>query len=198
MAEPVPGLVPGTRRPAAGAALGKTLLLDRDGVVNVDHGYVHTPAQTQWVPGIFALCEAAQAAGHGLLVVTNQAGIARGHYDEAQFAAYTEWLHAQFAQRGLQIAATYYCPHHPLAGQGRYRLACACRKPGPGMLLAAARDYGVDLAASTLIGDKATDMLAGQAAGVGRLLLVGDDIGAAVPSSAHQPVADLQAALRLF
>jgi len=194
--KPGPGLVPGARHPDTGVVLGKTLLLDRDGVVNVDLGYVHTPMQTQWVPGIFELCELAQAKGYALVVVTNQAGIARGKYDEMEFVAYTGWMHAQFAQRGLQIAATYYCPHHPLAGQGRYRVACACRKPGPGMLMAAARDYGVDLAVSTLVGDKATDMLAGQAVGVGRLLLIGDDIGEQVPPPKHLALPDLQAAMR--
>lgn len=152
--------------------VGPALLLDRDGVINVNHGYVHSPDQTDWVPGIFEFCRAAVAAGYRPIVVTNQAGIARGLYDEAQFARYSSWVHEEFAVRGVEILATYYCPHHPDAGLGTYLIQCNCRKPAPGMLLAAAHDLGVDLARSIMIGDKVSDMQAGDAAGVGALLLL--------------------------
>ncbi|MHB1271836.1 MAG: D-glycero-alpha-D-manno-heptose-1,7-bisphosphate 7-phosphatase [Rhodanobacter sp.] len=158
--------------PTAGAR--KVLFLDRDGIINVDHGYVHTAGQTQWVPGIFELCGVARDAGYALIVVTNQAGIARGYYTEAQFVAYTRWVHEQFALRGVPLLATYYCPHHPEAGTGVYRVACDCRKPGPGMLLAAAKDFDLRLGECVLIGDMPSDLQAAVAAGIGTARLLGD------------------------
>lgn len=150
----------------------RALFLDRDGVINANHGYVHTPERTDWVPGIFELVAAAHAKGYLPIVVTNQAGIGRGYYSEAQFLDYTAWQHREFAQRGARLLATYWCPHHPEAGQGDYKVVCGCRKPQPGMLLAAARDFALDLGASVLIGDSDSDLQAAHAAGVGTLRLL--------------------------
>lgn len=152
----------------------KALFLDRDGVINADHGYVHTPERTDWVPGIFDL--AARAWNHGFLVivVTNQAGIARGYYDELQFYRYTQWVHEQFAARGAPLLATYHCPHHPDAGLGELKIACSCRKPQPGMLLQAAQDWDICLASSLLVGDKESDIEAARLAGVGQAFRVED------------------------
>ncbi|WP_144811187.1 D-glycero-alpha-D-manno-heptose-1,7-bisphosphate 7-phosphatase [Aerolutibacter ruishenii] len=150
----------------------KALFLDRDGVINLDHGYVHTPAGTDWVPGIFELVRSAMAAGYIPVVVTNQAGIARGLYDEAAFVAYTHWVHEEFAARGACIAATFFCPHHPEAGRGDYLRQCLCRKPKPGMILAAIESMGIDPVRSVLVGDKSSDIEAARAAGVGRSILV--------------------------
>jgi D-glycero-D-manno-heptose 1,7-bisphosphate phosphatase len=152
----------------ANAPLRKALFLDRDGVINVDTGYVHTPEATQWVRGIFDLCTAAVELGYVLVVVTNQAGIARGYYDEAAFRAYSDWQRARFAERGLRIEAIYHCPHHPIDG-------CDCRKPQPGMLLQAARELGLDLAASAMIGDRPWDIEAARRAGVGHAFQLGTD-----------------------
>lgn len=151
----------------------RALFLDRDGVVNVDHGYVYRPDQTEWVPGIFELGRVATELGYVLVVITNQAGIARGYYGEAEFAAYTYWLHEQFKARGLDILATYHCPHHPSEGLGELRRDCECRKPKPGMILQAQRELDLDLAASALLGDKDSDLEAGLAAGVGHCLKLG-------------------------
>lgn len=163
---------------AAATMPRKALLLDRDGVINLNHGYVHTPERTEWVPGIFELV--AQAHQHQMLVVvvTNQAGIGRGFYSENEFLAYTAWMHAQFAQRGTPLLATFWCPHHPDAGSGKYKIDCTCRKPGPGMLKAAAERFGLDMQASWMIGDQPTDMAAAASAGVGhrRLLEHADDL----------------------
>ncbi|WP_199913904.1 MULTISPECIES: HAD family hydrolase [Stenotrophomonas] len=163
----------------------RALLLDRDGVINVNFGYVHTPETTEWVEGIDALCVAAQSAGFGLVVVTNQAGIGRGLYTESQFADYTAWMLRQLSARGIDILRVYYCPHHPTAGQGIYRAQCACRKPAPGMILAAARDLGIDLAGSVMMGDKASDMQAALAAGVGRCIQIDDPLDARLPGVAY-------------
>lgn len=153
--------------------LRRALFLDRDGVINVDHGYVHRPQDTEFLGGIFALCRQAIAAGLLPIVVTNQAGIARGLYDEPQFLDYTRWVHDEFASRGAPLVATYYCPHHVDAALDKYRLDCECRKPRPGMLLRAQSDLGIDLPRSLLIGDKHSDLGAGRAAGVGHLLKIG-------------------------
>lgn len=169
--------------PAAEALLGRmgvprqALFLDRDGVINVDHGYVCTARRTDWVPGIFTLCRDALAAGYLPIVVTNQAGIARGRYDVDMFLEFTCWIHAEFARRDAMLLATYYCPHHPDAGLASYRRACDCRKPMPGMFLRAAADLGIDLGGSLIVGDKASDLQAAAAAGVRRgIRFTGDEL----------------------
>ncbi|WP_188793392.1 D-glycero-beta-D-manno-heptose 1,7-bisphosphate 7-phosphatase [Dyella nitratireducens] len=153
---------------------GKALFLDRDGVINVNHGYVYTPEQTDWVDGIFDLCHIAQDAGYSLVVVTNQAGIARGYYSEAAYLTYTQWMHRQFAERGIHLLATYYCPHHPEAGHNGWLLNCDCRKPHPGMILAAAKRFSLNLATSVMVGDSVSDQEAAEAAGVGTYAMVDD------------------------
>lgn len=145
----------------------KALLLDRDGVINLNHGYVHSPEQTDWLPGIFELVAQAHQQKMLVVVVTNQAGIGRGFYSEDEFLAYSAWMHVQFAQRGTPLLATYWCPHHPDAGSGNYKIDCGCRKPNPGMLQAAADRFELELQASWMIGDKPSDMAAATAAGVG-------------------------------
>jgi D-glycero-D-manno-heptose 1,7-bisphosphate phosphatase len=137
------------------------LFLDRDGVINVDYDYVHTIEQFHFIDGIFELCRRAQEQGYKIVVVTNQSGIARGRYDDAQFMRLSTWMVEQFAAEGVTIDGIYYCPHHPkISG------ACACRKPEPGMLLDAANALDLDLARSLLLGDKERDIEAAIRAGV--------------------------------
>ena len=150
------------------------LFLDRDGVINVERNYVHRIDDFEFVPGIFELCSSAVALGYLPVVVTNQAGIGRGYYTEADFQALTAWMCAQFRSRGVDIAGVYHCPYHPSAGVGAYRRESFDRKPNPGMLLRAAMDLRLDLARSAFVGDKASDMAAGRAAGVGHLLWLVD------------------------
>jgi D-glycero-D-manno-heptose 1,7-bisphosphate phosphatase len=153
--------------PAASPAGRPALFLDRDGVINVNHGYVHKAEDTQFIPGIFALVARAHAAGRAVVVVTNQAGIGRGYYTEAQFDAYTAWMQAEFAARGAPIERVYFCPDHPEHGIGRYRRETQMRKPGPGMLLQAAAELQLDLGRSMLVGDAESDIQAGRSAGLG-------------------------------
>lgn len=164
---------------AAASAPRRALFLDRDGVINVNHGYVHSAEATDWVPGIFAACAEAREQGFLLVVITNQAGIARGYYDEATFLAYTRWMHAEFARREVPLLATYYCPHHPKHAPPDVSEACACRKPQPGMLLAASEAFQLDLAASVMLGDKPSDEAAARAAGVGRFIRVEGQVDSA-------------------
>lgn len=151
----------------------RALFLDRDGVINEDLGYVHRPEDTGWIPGVFDLCRDASAAGLLLVVVTNQAGIARGYYTESDFLEYTSWMHGEFALRGVPLLATFYCPHHPDAGLGPLRVACECRKPNPGMILDAAQEFGLAPRESVLVGNSESDMMAGRAAGIGLRVLLG-------------------------
>lgn len=153
----------------------RALFLDRDGVINVDHGYVCSPAQTEFVDGIFDLVAAANHNGFVVVVATNQAGIARGYYGEADFLGYMDWMRSEFNRHHATLDALYYCPHHPNAGIGAYRRECACRKPAPGMLLDARRDLALELGASILIGDQPSDLAAGRAAGVGVNLKLGSE-----------------------
>ncbi|HUH95184.1 MAG TPA: HAD family hydrolase [Casimicrobiaceae bacterium] len=145
----------------------RALFLDRDGVINVDKGYVGRVADFEFLPGIFELCLKAQALGFIPIVATNQAGIGRGLYSEEDFRALTDWMLAEFRARGVSIGRVYHCPDHPTAGIGRYRRESADRKPNPGMLLRARDDFGLDLYRSVMIGDKDSDIDAGRAAGIG-------------------------------
>jgi D-glycero-D-manno-heptose 1,7-bisphosphate phosphatase len=146
------------------------LFLDRDGVINVDLGYVHRPEEFEFVDGVFELVAAANGAGYLVVVVTNQAGIGRGYYSEAQFQELTDWMKTKFRECGGIIDAVYFCPYHPEHGIGAYRRESEFRKPAPGMLLKAQRELDIDMDKSVFIGDKPSDMAAGRAAGVRTLL----------------------------
>ncbi|WP_149539136.1 D-glycero-alpha-D-manno-heptose-1,7-bisphosphate 7-phosphatase [Siccirubricoccus phaeus] len=151
------------------------LFLDRDGVVNADRGYVHRIEQVEFLPGIFALARAARARDMPIVIVTNQSGIGRGLYSEADFAALMQWMAARFATEGAPLTGVEHCPDHPVHGLGSYRRENDRRKPGPGMLRDAAARHGLALGRSVMVGDHATDMLAGQRAGLPFLVLVGGD-----------------------
>lgn len=153
----------------------KALFLDRDGVINVDYGYVCSAERTVFIDGIFDLCRAAESRGFIIVIVTNQAGIARGYYSEEEFYAYMAWMSAEFAKCGVSLSRVYHCPHHPSEGVGQYRVDCDCRKPMPGMILRAVADEAIDLTASAFIGDKMSDMEAGRLAGVEHLWLYGQN-----------------------
>jgi D-glycero-D-manno-heptose 1,7-bisphosphate phosphatase len=148
------------------------LFLDRDGVINVDYGYVHRREDFQFHDGIFELCRAAQALHYRLVVVTNQAGIARGYYTEAVFIDLTHWMIRQFAERAIDISRVYFCPCHPVHGLNGYKNDCADRKPRPGMLLRAGADLDLDLSLSILVGDSLSDIDAARAAGIGVKILL--------------------------
>jgi D-glycero-D-manno-heptose 1,7-bisphosphate phosphatase len=137
-----------------------TLFLDRDGVINEDHGYVHSKENFHFRPGIFELVLAARAKGYLCVVVTNQAGIGRGLYTTKQFKTLSTWMCEQFQNRGAFIDAIYYSPFHPTKARGRYLLKESTRKPGAGMFLEAADELNIDLSKSIMVGDKVSDVKA--------------------------------------
>ncbi|WP_175966658.1 D-glycero-alpha-D-manno-heptose-1,7-bisphosphate 7-phosphatase [Burkholderia sp. BCC0322] len=150
----------------------RALFLDRDGVINRDDGYVFEIEKFVFLEGVFELARAAKALGYLGVVVTNQAGIGRGYYSEADFCRLSDWMKGVFATEGAPIDRVYFCPTHPEHGVGRYKVESEFRKPNPGMILAAQRDFDLDLGASLLVGDKESDIQAGLTAGVGTTLLV--------------------------
>jgi D,D-heptose 1,7-bisphosphate phosphatase len=153
----------------------KAAFLDRDGVINLDTGYVHRWEEFVFAPGAIAAMRDLQTAGFVLIVVTNQAGIARGYYSAQQFETLTAQMLGHLEREGVRVTAVYHCPHHPAGIVPALSIECECRKPAPGMLLAAAREHGLSLAQSILIGDKPSDIGAAQAAGVGRAYMVESD-----------------------
>lgn len=150
------------------------LFLDRDGVVNRDDDFVHRAEDFAFQPGIFELVRRANGLGHAVVVITNQSGIARGLYGEDDYLALDAWMRECFASALAPIAASYFCPYHPQAVVPRYRHPDhPWRKPRPGMLLQARADLDLDLSRSAIIGDRWSDVLAGAAAGVPHLALLG-------------------------
>ena len=152
--------------------MSKALFLDRDGIINVDHGYVHKIEDFEFVDGIFELCQSAVKKGYQIFVITNQAGIARGFYDIAMFEKLTQWMVAAFAGHGVAVTKVYYCPHHPSKGVNEFVMPCQCRKPAPGMVLQAQQEFTIDIKESIFIGDKISDMQAASNAGIGCKILV--------------------------
>jgi|FLOH01.1.fsa_nt_gi D-glycero-D-manno-heptose 1,7-bisphosphate phosphatase len=141
--------------------MNKALFLDRDGVVNIDIDYLYKIEDFKFIDGIIPLCRYYQNLGYLIFVVTNQSGIARGRYSEYDFDILTSWMVSQFAKSNIEIKKVYHCPHHPEVSG-----ICNCRKPNPGMILDAAKEYDLDLKKSILIGDKERDIEAGLNAGL--------------------------------
>ncbi len=159
------------------------LFLDRDGVVNHEVGFLYRPADVRFLDGIFPLCRAAQQLGYRLVVVTNQSGIARGLYTTAQFEELMDWMRARFAEQGVTLTAVYHCPYHPEYGQGEFHREHEDRKPSPGMLLRAAREHGLDLTQSILIGDRCSDIAAANSAGCRQAFLIAGTEPAGCPGA---------------
>lgn len=168
------------------------VFLDRDGVINVDHGYVSTWEQFEFLPGVPEALRELQDAGYLLIVVSNQSGIGRGYYSEADVASLNQAI-AQHLEStvGVTLSGFYHCPHHPTEAEGEFRRQCDCRKPAPGMIRQAVLDHGIDVKTSLLVGDKDSDIEAGRAAGVAGLFKVVDSPQTATPTSDVQLVAGL-------
>ncbi len=171
----------------------RALFLDRDGVINVEKNYVHRIEDFEFVDGIFDLCRQARELGFKLVVITNQAGIGRGYYTEADFQRLTRWMLEQFSGKGIRIEKVYHCPYHPTAGIGKYRKDSFDRKPNPGMILKAAEELELDLGHSVLVGDKKSDVEASHKAGIGHTVWLKPEKDESVESPTNLEFASLGA-----
>ena len=151
-------VAPTTSKPA--------VFLDRDGTINVEKNYLYKIEDWEWIPGAIETIRAFNEAGYRVVIITNQAGIARGYYSEGDLIRLNDFISKQLAKAGAKVDGYYHCPHHP-----EFTGNCACRKPMPGMLLNAARDLDIDLTRSWMIGDRLLDMQAAKAAGVQPILV---------------------------
>lgn len=151
----------------------RALFLDRDGVINEEIGYMYRIEDTRFVDGIFSLCRTAMRLGYRLIVVTNQAGIARGLYSEEDYQTLMTWMRAELQKQGVELDAVYHCPFHPEHGVGEYKREHEDRKPGTGMLRRGVTEFGVSLEHSVMIGDRCTDVAAANAAGLQQMFLIG-------------------------
>jgi D-glycero-D-manno-heptose 1,7-bisphosphate phosphatase len=148
------------------------IFLDRDGTINTEVDYLRSPSDLQLIPGSAQGIREANELGWPVIVITNQSGIARGFFDEAALAAIHTELNIRLAEEDAFIDSIYYCPHHPDTGIPPYRRVCDCRKPAIGMLKAASEAFGIDLAASYLIGDRLIDIETARNAGVTPILVL--------------------------
>ena len=154
--------------------MSKAAFLDRDGVINVDKGYVYRWEDFELLPGVIDGLRLLQDLGYRLVIVTNQSGVARGYYSIADVEKLGERLVTHLRGEGIEIAGIYYCPHLPSGKVAEFARECDCRKPMPGMITLASRELGLDLSESVLIGDKVTDIEAANKAGVARAFLITD------------------------
>jgi len=148
------------------------VFLDRDGCLIEEMGYLNHPSRVRILSRTAAAVMRLNAAGIPAIMATNQAGIARGYFSAETLDEVNAEVERQLAESGARLDALYVCVHHPTAGDPPYRLACDCRKPKPGLLWRAAQEMGLDLSRSVMVGDKPSDVEAGQAAGASGVLVL--------------------------
>ena len=175
--------------------LHPAVFLDRDGVINHNHGYVHKSEDFDFIEGIFDVARYAHFINFKLVVITNQAGIARGYYTEEQFHLLTDWMCQRLSSEGAPIERVYFSPFHPTEGLGKYLKDDFYRKPHPGMILQAQNDLSLNLARTVLIGDKLSDIQAGNVAGVGINLLFAAERPIALGRLYYKQIATLHEAI---
>jgi D-glycero-D-manno-heptose 1,7-bisphosphate phosphatase len=170
------------RRPA--------VFIDRDGTLTEEVGYINHPSRLRLLPRSAEAVRRLNEAGIAAVVATNQAGIARGYFSEDVMNAVHQQLVDRLKEGGAHLDGLYVCPHHPTAGEPPFRADCDCRKPRPGLLLRAARDLDLDLAGSSMVGDKASDLSVAHSVGARSILvLTGYGLGEWEYRRAHFPVA---------
>ena len=151
--------------------MNRAVFLDRDGTINAEKRYVHRIEDFEFLPGAVEAIRLLNRKGYKVIVVTNQAGVARGYYAEEDVEKLHEWLIEELRRHDASVDGIYYCPHHEQHGLGEYKTECSCRKPKPGMIQAGIRDFTVDPALSFTIGDKESDLAAGKRAGTRTILV---------------------------
>ena len=148
------------------------VFLDRDGTINEEVDFVKTPEELVLIPGAGAAVRRLNEAGIVSCVISNQSGVARGFYTEADLVGIHAKLERELAEAGGRIDRIYYCPHHPTKGAPPYDIVCECRKPAPGMLLKGACEFDVDLTRSFVVGDRDVDIQVGKAVGAYAILVL--------------------------
>nr|WP_314463460.1 D-glycero-beta-D-manno-heptose 1,7-bisphosphate 7-phosphatase [uncultured Clostridium sp.] len=151
--------------------MDKIVFLDRDGTINEEVEYLHKPSDLVLLPGVSAALKRLKEQGFHLVVVTNQAGVARGYYSESDVDQLHEYMNRLLAEDGAEIDRFFFCPHHPVHGIGAYKQSCHCRKPDIGMFEMAERYFHVDKSRSYMVGDKLLDTEAGHKYGVSSVLV---------------------------
>ncbi len=151
--------------------MSKVVFLDRDGTINEEVNYLHRPEELKFLDGVPEAIKLLKDNGFKIIVVTNQAGVARGYYTCKDVEDLHSFMNEELEKTGTGIDAFYYCPHHPTEGTGEYRVKCDCRKPGTGLFKRAEEDFDVDKAHSYMIGDNIIDIEAGVNYGVPSILV---------------------------
>lgn len=167
------------------------LFLDRDGVINKDHGYVFKTEKFEFFPEIFEICLVAISSGMPIVIITNQSGIGRGYFSESEYQDLTQWMISQFKSQGITINEVIHAPENPDAPQNAHP---GRRKPSPAMFLEAAERLELNLENSIMIGDNESDMISAQKAGIGYRILIGKPEGSTVASDLvkdHQVCAEM-------
>jgi D-glycero-D-manno-heptose 1,7-bisphosphate phosphatase len=172
--------------------------LDRDGTLNVEVDYLHQIENFEWVPGAKDAIRRVNALGVPVLVVTNQSGVARGYYEEADVDRLHAWMNEQLDAIGAHVDSFYYCPYHPNGTVEEYRALSHCRKPNPGMFEEAIREWRVDPARSFVVGDKNSDLLPGNELGMTTVLVRTGHGEAEDDGVADHVVADVGTAVELI
>ncbi|NTW14921.1 MAG: HAD family hydrolase [Candidatus Moranbacteria bacterium] len=178
----------------------KAVFLDRDGTINVDSGYVFRIEDLEFEQNAILGLRTLQKAGYALFIVSNQSGIARGLYTEAEYHTFTAHLLEELECSGVRVEQSYYCPFHPDGTVPEYRLDSPLRKPAPGMLEQAAREFSIDKHRSFMVGDKQTDIEAGHRFGIRSVLVTTgkSDRDSDTPHKADLVASDLLEAARLI
>jgi D-glycero-D-manno-heptose 1,7-bisphosphate phosphatase len=174
----------------------RAVFLDRDGTINVEKKYLHRIEDFEFVPGAIEGLQLLCRADIDIVVVSNQAGIGRGLFSEADLAAINAHMTGELLRRGVNLTGIYCCPHHPEATVARYRRVCSCRKPSPGLLLRAMSEWGIAANEAVMVGDRNSDIEAGRSLGL-MTYLVETGYGASEKqaTNASHVVADLRSAV---
>lgn len=171
----------------------KAIFLDRDGVINKEVNYLHKIEDFAFTRNCFAALQTFQAQGYLLFIITNQSGIGRGYYTEADYHLLTNWMLACLKQHNIKITQISFCPHHAQEGIGKYKRDCLYRKPNADMINALVEKYNIDIKQSILIGDTLSDIQAGVSAKIETLVLVksGKTLPNKLPDTVHYLCEDL-------
>ena len=177
----------------------RAVFLDRDGTINVDHGFVSRLDELDFMPGAVEALSLLAGAGFVLVVVTNQSGVARGYFTECDVRAFHDEMNRRLGEKGVRIDRFYYCPHHPGGVVAQYRCRCQCRKPGNALFVQAIADLDIDPKRSFAIGDNVTDLQPAVALGATGVLISDQDTPAPTGEASGFPrVGSLLHAVRLL